>query len=316
MKHNLKITLILLVMFIITQLIGLAVINAYSPQTKLILNETTQQYENVTTGQTLPYGIQPPENLNPNTSLTVIIISMIFAVVIILILTKIRAALFLRIWFLLVVILAIGLTLSTLFFKIPNGSYIALIIAIPLAFIKVFRQNFLVHNLTELIIYPGIAAVFVPILSVPTVIALLVLISFYDIYAVWHAGFMQKLAKFQINELKFFAGFFIPYASKKVKMQIAKLKKSGKSLKNKKIKINLAILGGGDVVFPIIMSGVVLTSKGFGLIPALFVVLGASLALLYLFIFAKKGKPYPAMPFIASGALFGFSLGWLLTLLL
>jgi presenilin-like A22 family membrane protease len=83
-----------------------------------------------------------------------------------------------------------------------------LVIALPLAFTKIYGRNFLVHNLTELFIYPGIAAVFVPILNIWTIIVLLILISIYDMWAVWHSGIMQKMAKYQINQLKIFSGFY------------------------------------------------------------------------------------------------------------
>lgn len=106
------------------------------------------------------------------------------------------------------------------------------------------------------------------------------------------------MAKFQMNELKIFGGFFVPYMTKQVREKIAKLKAS-KSKKGKGIKVNLAILGGGDVVFPIITAGVFL--KFYGLIPALFVIIGATLALLFLFALSEKKKFYPAMPFISSG---------------
>ena len=118
-----------------------------------------------------------------------------------------------------------------------------------------------VHNATELLIYPGIAAIFVPLLSLVTVSILIILISLYDMYAVWHSGFMQKMAKYQIKTLKVFSGFFIPYLGPKEKALMAKMKNS-KSKLLKKIKINIAILGGGDVVFPMIMAGVVLRSLG------------------------------------------------------
>ncbi len=133
-------------------------------------------------------------------------------------------------------------------------------------------------------------------------------------WAVWKAGFMQKMAKFQINELKFFAGFFIPYADKKTREKLKQWKKlSKKQQAKKKIKVNLAILGGGDVVFPIIMAGVVL--KTLGLIPALFVTLVATIALFWLQLAAKKGKWYPAMPFITAGCFFGLCAGLLVSLI-
>jgi len=297
-------------MFIVTQLIGLAVIHAYSPQEYRIVysNGTT---ENITVQKQLPYGMQPPEvkeeidfwKIFPS-----MIIAFVIAISLVLLLSKIKAKVFIRLWFFVVIILALSLTFyAFLQDKLPYASYFVLILAIPLAYIKVFRQNFLVHNFTELLIYPGIAAVFVPILSIWTIIILLVLISIYDIWAVWHTGFMQKMAKFQINEVKVFGGFFIPYISKSLRAKLKKLPKS--KLKKKKIKVSLAILGGGDVVFPIIFAGVVLRALGW--VPALFVTLGAVLAVLYLFLFAKKDKAYPAMPYITIGTLAALALAQL-----
>jgi len=292
MKHTWQMTLTLLAMFLITQLIGLAVIHVYS---------TAE----------LPYNMQPPEDLEPKFSLMTIILAFVVAIVLVLLLSKIKATLFLRLWFFIVVILAIGITLNSLlyYFNIPYTSIIAALLALPLAFFKIFRRNLIVHNVTELMVYPGIAAVFVPILNVWTIIVLLLAISAYDIYAVWHSGFMQKMAKFQINELKFFAGFFVPYLGKKDKKKIKALKQKYKKkipdkvLKKKKLRINLGILGGGDVIFPIIAAGIFLIR--FGLLSSLFVTLGATAALAFLFITARKGKFYPAMPFITTGIFLG-----------
>jgi len=156
------------------------------------------------------------------------------------------------------------------------------------------------------------------------VLLLLLIISVYDIWAVWHSGIMQKMAKYQINNLKIFSGFFVPYMSRKLKMKLKKMKKS--KLKNKKIKVNIAILGGGDVVFPIITAGVVMVTKsislpfglfpGFvfagGFLPAVFVIAGATLGLALLFAFSEKKKFYPAMPFITAGILIGLILSYLI----
>ena len=89
---------------------------------------------------------------------------------------------------------------------------------------------------------------------------------------------------------------------------IKSLKKTFKKseLKKKGIKINIAILGGGDVVFPIITAGVML--KTLGLWSAIFVILGAALGLLYLFFFSEKKKFYPAMPYITAGMFLGMLL--------
>src|SRR3989304_4378805 len=80
-------------------------------------------------------------------------------------------------------------------FPLPLSWTLASLLALPLAFVKIYKRKFLIHNITELFIYPGIAAVFVPILNIFTIIFLLVFISIYDMWAVWHSGIMQKMAK-------------------------------------------------------------------------------------------------------------------------
>ena len=294
MKHNIKITIILIAMFIVTQLLGLYVVNHYLVQD----NE-------------LPYGMKPPvaeqESDFYTSFLPSIIIAFVIAISLLFLLTKFNAEFILKLWFFIVVIIALGISFSSFISSIKYAPLFVLILAIPLAFIKIYKRNLLVHNITELFIYPGIAAVFVPILNIWTVVILLILISIYDMWAVWHSGIMQKMAKYQINTLKIFSGFFIPYASKRVKEKIKNMKKS--ELKKGKIKINLAILGGGDVIFPIITSGVVFKTLGLG--PALLVLLGATCGLLYLFVKAEKKKFYPAMPFITIGIFIGMILGYL-----
>ena len=72
----------------------------------------------------------------------------------------------------------------------------------------------------------------------------------------------------------------------------------------------MAILGGGDVVFPIILAGVVLFTLG--LIQAILISIGATIALATLFFFSQKGKFYPAMPFITAGLLAGIGAAYLI----
>lgn len=310
MKHGLKIVLLLIGMFFVAQLIGLYVSNAYLPETVQVFNNETQTFENQTVYD-LPYGVEPPADNSPTISAISIIVALLIAVFLMFTLIKIKAEVFLKIWFFVVVILGIAIALNAFLIELPNSAIIALIIAVPFAAIKIFQRNIIVHNATELFIYPGIAAVFIPLLNVWATVILLLLISAYDIYAVWHAGFMQKMAKYQIEKLKVFSGFFVPYLGKKEK---ALLKKSQNSKatkgKQRKINVNLAILGGGDVVFPIILSGVVLAS--FGIFHAFIISVGATLALTYLFYASQKGKFYPAMPYITVGCLIGLGVGFLL----
>jgi len=288
MKHKLVIILILLGMFLATQAIGLYVVSHYS------------QEENK-----LPYGMAPPEELSPAAAFPSIIVSFIIAIVLFFLLIKFKVEFILKLWFFAVIVLALGISISSF---LPQEKYLpllALLIALPFAIIKIFNRNIIVHNATELLIYPGIAAVFVPLLNIWTMILLLILISGYDMWAVWKSKIMQKMAKYQINTLKIFSGFFIPYLSKKDRNKIKMLKQKYKKseLRKKKIKINIAILGGGDVIFPIISAGVML--KTLGIWPAIFVILGAALGLSYLLFFSEKKKFYPAMPFITAGIFLG-----------
>jgi presenilin-like A22 family membrane protease len=323
MKHNLKITFILLAMFVLTQFIGIYVIKSDPFHIEKEINGTIESVPNPALSW-----IQPPEvekESDFSKYLGSIIFAFIIAISLLFLLTKFNAEFILKAWFFVVVMIALMISFIAIFPTIKYAATMALIIALPLAFIKIYEKNFLVHNLTELFIYPGIAAVFVPILNIWTIIVLLIIISIYDMWAVWHSGIMQKMAKYQINKLKIFSGFFVPYVSKKMKLKIEKMKKSMKKseLKKKRIKINIAILGGGDVIFPIIIAGVMLKTgiiglpfglKPFtgGVIPALFIIAGATIGLSYLFFFAEKKKFYPAMPFITAGIFAGIILSYLL----
>ena len=284
MKHKLIIILVLLGMFLVTQFIGLYVVNHYSQNT-------------------LPYGMEPPKDIDPVSFFPSIIIAFIIAIALFFLLTKFKVEFILKLWFFVVIVLALGISINSFLPKFQYLPVIALIIALPFALIKVFNRNILVHNTTELFIYPGIAAIFVPLLNIWTMILLLILISVYDMWAVWKSKIMQKMAKYQINTLKIFSGFFIPYLSKKQGQMIRNLKDKKSKLNKKKIKVNVAILGGGDVIFPIIAGGVML--KTLGIWSAIFVILGAALGLTYLLFFSEKKKFYPAMPYITAGIFLG-----------
>ncbi len=295
MKHNLKITFILLAMFLVTQFIGIYVINHY-------INQDNE----------LPFGLDSPEiekESDYRNFFYVIIFAFAIAIAILFFLTKLKAQFVLKAWFFVVVTIALAIVFNSIL-PVKYPEWLAILIALPLTFFKVIKRNFLVHNFTELLIYPGIAAIFVPLLNFWTILVLLLIISAYDMWAVWHSGIMQKMAKFQINNLKIFGGFVVPYLSKKMRAKIKKLKKSKSKKKGKSIKVNIAILGGGDIAWTLIAAGVMFKLMGF--YSALLVIAGATLGLSYLFFFAKKKKFYPAMPFITSGILLGMVASYLL----
>ncbi len=315
MKHNVKITIVILSMFLLTQFIGLYVVDNYSNQ-KVIGGEITK----INATKILPYGMEIPEikeEKDYTTNFVSILMAFVIAIAILFTLTRFKVKFVLKFWFFFVTILALGISFNAFLPVMKYASLIALVFAVPLAIGKIYGRNFLAHNFSELLIYPGIAAVFVPLLNLTSIIILLVLISIYDMWAVWKSKIMQKMAKFQMNELKIFGGFYVPYASKKQKQKIKKIKqqikekKLSKAQTNKKsMKINIAILGGGDIIFPLITAGIVL--KTWGIWPSIGIIFGALIGLGSLLLFSDKKKFYPAMPFISSGIFLAMLVSWLI----
>ncbi len=232
-----------------------------------------------------------------------IITSFFLAIMIFVFITKYKLVTFMRIWFMFVTTIALSISIFAIIKPFFNYYLFALSIALFLGILKIVRPSILVHNGTELLIYPGIATVFVQILNPFYVLLLLLLITIYDFWAVWHSGLMQKMAKFQMNEMKIFGGFFVPYLNAKIRAQIKKIKLKKGSKLNKRLRVPVALLGGGDIVFPIITAGVFM--QNFGLISGLFVIGGAFLGLTYLLLFSKGKKFYPAMVYITPGILLG-----------
>jgi presenilin-like A22 family membrane protease len=133
-----------------------------------------------------------------------------------------------------------------------------------------------------------------------TTLVLLLLISVYDMYAVWRSKHMATMAQFQAKS-GIFAGFLLPYLPQKL---VLSRKEAAQA------KVRTAILGGGDVGFPLIFAGVVM--KELGVQPAVLIPLGATVALLALLWFGQKKRFYPAMPFLTAGCLAGYGVALLL----
>lgn len=278
MKHNLPLIAILTLMFFLSHIIGLFVISHYLPA-------ETQ----------LPLAIQKPQ-LNEKTSYLPVFIAILLASAIILILLKLKAFSVWRFWFLLSAFLTLAVAFASF---LPE--LIAVALAIILSLLKIYRPNIYIHNLTELFIYGGLVAIFVPMFSVKSAIILLILISIYDMIAVWKTKHMIKMAEAQ-KKLRVFAGMSIPYREKPIGRVI-------KTAKKVKQKFTAAILGGGDIGFPLLFSGAVLKSYGFS--HAIIVSAAAAVSLFLLFLFAKRKKYYPAMPFLSIGCFIGLLISYL-----
>ncbi|MDP3728568.1 MAG: presenilin family intramembrane aspartyl protease [bacterium] len=258
MKHKWWVISLLLLLFILAQVIGLIVSVHY------------------TTGADLPLGIERPE-VNPETSYISLFLILLVATGMVLILLHFRLFLLWRIWFLVSVFLTLVISFGVFF-----SASVALVFAIIFSVWRVFKPNPIVHNLTELFIYGALAAIFVPLLTLFSVSALLILISVYDYIAVRKTAHMIKLAKSQ-GEAKVFAGLLIPYEN------------------------NVALLGGGDIGFPLLFAAVSMNTFGLGMLDwrAYIIPVCAGLLLFALFVKGEKKKYYPAMPYVSLGCLLG-----------
>lgn len=294
MKHSLKITLLLASLFLLSQFVGLMVINNYVDYKK------TEQ-----TGQVvyrdLPYSLERPD-VPQQSSFLFILSAILIGTVIIFILMRFKKVSWWRFWFFLSVLLCLSIAFSAF---IPSA--LAFALALALSITKVFRPNIIIHNLTELFVYGGIAAIFVPMMNLFAVVVLLIVISFYDMFAVWKSKHMIKLAKFQAST-KLFAGLFVPY--KPIALRPKRPEKVKGVKRIKKIKVRNAILGGGDMAFPLLFAGVAI--KYLGIVKTLIIPVIVAIALLILLTKGKKERFYPAMPFLTAGCFIGYLIAFVL----
>jgi len=284
MKHTWTISIFLLVLFFGAQLIGLAILNSY------IDLQASAEKNKIVLKPCPIIDCPTSEESPPPISWLTIIGAVIAGTVLILLIIKFANPLVWKIWFYLAMVLCLTLALTAFI----NFVY-ALLISLLVGWFKVFKPNIIIHNLSELFIYGGLARMFAPILDVTYAFLLLIALSFYDMYAVWKSKHMVTMAKFQ-TESGVFAGLMIPYGLP-----------SGKGVKRPG---RTAVLGGGDIGFPLILAGTVFLEHGF--YQALAISVGASAALFILLMLSQKDKFYPAMPFLTMGC----ALGYLATLLL
>ena len=80
------------------------------------------------------------------------------------------------------------------------------------------------------------------------------------------------------------------------------------------VQVRTAILGGGDIGFPLIFAGVVL--KEWGLWQSLIIPFFALAGLALLLYYAEEKKFYPAMPFISAGCFVGLGVVWVMGLVI
>lgn len=318
MKHPWSVTLLLVILFLVSQLVGLWLVNESISDVSVVNGTTTISHATTAIGE------RPP--LHGYQSFLYLLLGVLGGTLLLLLLVKFHKTVLWKAWFLLAVFLA-----QTVAYGVLLPQLVALALALLLAIWKVYKPNPIIHNVTEVFLYAGIAVLLVPLFNVFWMLMILLAISVYDFIAVWKTKHMVSMARFQANS-NVFAGFVVPKKGNLPALTasmnpVSTVKSAAKSAK----KLNavtpdlqmaggpVAILGGGDIAFPLLFTGTVMESlirDGLSKTAAFEIVLlvtaGATLALLFLFLYSEKGRFYPAMPFLTIGCV----AGWLVTLLL
>jgi len=305
MKHPVTVTSMLIVLFLAAQIIGLSLLSLNITAVTEI--DGSRVVEHATTA----LGDRPA--IGGAMSLLYLVIGVAIGTSLVLLMIKYRFFGVWKAWFLLAIwislTVALGVVLPTI---------LAAMIGLLCALWKVYRPNPIIHNLVEVFMYAGLAVMLVPLFSIGWAILMLLIISIYDVVAVWQSKHMVVMAEAQTKS-NLFAGLYIPKRSSDQLREPSHPQASAvladKNYETKGSRSSSAILGGGDIAFPLLFSGVVmdwLIISGSDTIVALYatmiVSVSATLALALLFAFAKKDRYYPAMPFLSAGCLLGLGI--------
>jgi len=158
------------------------------------------------------------------------------------------------------------------------------------------RPNVLLQDILVILAIAGAGSLLGIQMEPETVVFLLIIFSVYDYIAVFKTKHMVKMAKEMLGE-QAILGLVLPQKTSDFWASLKQVQPGRESF---------FILGGGDIVFPLIMSASVLVN---GLLDSLIIALFALIGLLFNFCFftkQKKRQALPALPLIALFCIIGF----------
>jgi len=285
MKYDLRTMFVLVFLFLISQIIGLGIL--YKDMEVKIGPTGAQEIVHTETV------LGPRPEIQGFETFVWLISATAISTVMVLIIVWLKKVNWWKSLFFISVFLTIALALGTLM-----DPMFAFTLAFIIAIWKIYRPNAIIHNVAQVLMFSGIAVLLVPLFDLIWIVALLIVISLYDVYAVYKSKHMVKMALFQVKS-KLFAGITLP------------LKKVKKGRRKRKVKA--AIIGGGDVAFPLLFAGVVmenLIKLGLAIeiafLKTLIIPIIVSLTLIVLFLKGGEGKFYPGMPFLTAGCLIAY----------
>jgi presenilin-like A22 family membrane protease len=184
---------------------------------------------------------------------------------------------------------------SLLFFEVWLGEPIALILLLFLVFLWIKMPNIFTHDLLLISSMAGLGS-FLGLGLMPEAVAILLIIfSLYDVIAVYKTRHMVKMAK-EMTEAGALPGLILPSKFSELKTPLEKTSLGG----------NFLILGGGDIVFPLLFSVSVLQEGISKSVIIAFFSLFGLLASFWLFFRQKERRAIPALPPIAFFSIIGY----------
>jgi len=262
----------------------------------------------------IPYSQASPQPIKESEkgihSFITLIISLTIATIIMIILVKYKLSPFIKIWTYIALFISIGVTLSV-FFKAVYVYIITTILVLLFNNIK-NKIGIVIDNAIQFLVIPGLMLIFSPMLDILYATIFMVILSIYDYISVNITRHMIRFA--EVSQKTGFIGLKFNYLP-------IKTGKSNKRINKKSGKTSTAILGGGDLAFPAIFIGSYMDflAKIIPYKPLIFLytsplIVFSTISLYTLFVKSKKGRYYPAIPYLTVGLLIGLliSLSFLL----
>ncbi|MDO8496128.1 MAG: presenilin family intramembrane aspartyl protease [bacterium] len=232
--------------------------------------------------------------IEPSFSWDSIVIFLIFAAIFSMVVLRFKrvGAVFFK--FLLALVVFSG---SQLIFGSILGSPWDLFWALTFVLIFLLIRNVLIHNVGMMLGIAGVSSMLGITISPLTAVALLGILSFYDILAVYWTKHMVYLAKGMMESGAIF-GFIIPFDLRDIFYHSYDAKH--------KIGEKFMILGSGDIGLPLVLaSSVAFVSISQALIICLFALMGLFLTHI-IFINQSGRRPMAALPPIATLTIIGY----------
>ena len=171
MKHSSRITIILILVFLVAQIFGLFTVNSY------IQVEVDESGEIIVAHPDTAIGEIPElEGKEKGIAFIPIIVTVLLGTMLLFLLIKLGWGFIFKYWFLLAILVSLAVTFEVYFSKIfnPTISIVsAFVLGLIFAIWKVFRPNVYIHNITEVFTYTGIAIIFSGFLNLNSAILLL-----------------------------------------------------------------------------------------------------------------------------------------------